>query len=106
MNPDTAELELALAPPTHVRWLQELRADPARMAAVRDSWRALAWSRLLVWVAGVGTLLTYGWGPVRGAFNPPGLTRGFGPLGDLLAGPAARWDKTCRRASPSSDKTT
>jgi hypothetical protein len=92
MNPDTAELELALARPTHVRWLGDLRDDPARMAAVRDSWRALAWSRLLVWVAGVGTLLAYGWGPVRGAFNPPGLTRGFGPLGDLLAGPAARWD--------------
>src|SRR4029077_81675 len=42
------------------RWLTRLRADPARMAAVRDSWRALAWSRLLVWVAGVGTLLAYG----------------------------------------------
>jgi hypothetical protein len=29
---------------------------------------------------------------VRHAFNPPGLTRGFGWLGDLLAAPAARWD--------------
>ncbi len=73
-------------------WLARLRADPERMAAVRDAWQALWWSRLLVWVAGVGTLLTFGWGPVRGAFNPPGVTRGFGPLGDLLAGPAARWD--------------
>ena len=62
------------------------------MTAVRDAWQALWCSRLLVWVAGVGTLLSFGWGPVRGAFNPPGLTRGFGPLGDLLAGPAARWD--------------
>jgi hypothetical protein len=90
MNPDTAEM--VLAPAARVRWLQGLREDPARMAAVRDSWRALWWSRLLVWVAGAGTLLGFGWGPVRGAFNPPGLTRGFGPLGDLLAGPAARWD--------------
>jgi mannosyltransferase PIG-V len=73
-------------------WLARLRADPARMAAVRDAWQALWLSRLLVWVAGVGTLLVFGWGPVRGAFNPPGVTRGFGPLGDLLAGPAARWD--------------
>ncbi len=62
------------------------------MTAVRDVWQALWWSRLLVWVAGVGTLLSFGWGPVRGAFNPHGVTRGFGPLGDLLAGPAARWD--------------
>jgi hypothetical protein len=59
---------------------------------VRDSWRALWSSRALVWVAGVGTILTFGFGPTRGAFNPPGVTRGFGPFGDLLAAPAARWD--------------
>jgi hypothetical protein len=114
MNSDTAELaivdgvgELAgpLAAPAGDRpsaargagswargWWAGLRADPARMAAVRDSYRALWSSRLLVWVAGVGTLLTYGFGPLRHAFNPPGLTRGFGWLGDLLAAPAARWD--------------
>jgi hypothetical protein len=74
------------------RWWVRLRADPARVAAVRDSWRALWSSRLLVWVAGVSTLLAFGFGPVRNAFNPPGMTRGFGRLGDLLAAPAARWD--------------
>lgn len=62
------------------------------MASVREAWRALWVSRLLVWVAGMGTVLAFGWGPVRGAFNPPGVTRGFGTLGDLLAAPAARWD--------------
>jgi Mannosyltransferase (PIG-V) len=67
-------------------------ADPARMAAVRDSWQALWSSRLLVWAAGVATLVAFGFGPVRKAFNPPGVTRGFGWLGDLLAAPAARWD--------------
>lgn len=65
---------------------------PAQIVALRDSWRALWSSRLLVWAAGAATLATYGFGPVRHAFNPPGLTRGFGWLGDLLAGPAARWD--------------
>jgi len=94
MNPDTAELAIVdtageLPAPG---WWVRLRADPARMAAVRESWRALWVSRLLVWVAGVGTLVTLGFGPVRGAFNPPGVTRGFGWLGDLLAAPAARWD--------------
>ncbi len=74
------------------RWWARLRADPARMAALRDSWRALWASRLLVWIAGVGTVLTVGFGPVRNAFDPPGVTRGFGWLGDLLAAPAARWD--------------
>jgi hypothetical protein len=119
MNPDTAELAIADstgevadarppsssaraadgdAPRRHPRLALALSTldprvlDPARAAAVRDCWRALWRSRLLVWAAGVGTLLTYGFGPGRHAFNPPGLTRGFGWLGDLLAAPAARWD--------------
>jgi hypothetical protein len=116
MNPDTAELiirddggELAAplqrlpisqraarAPavdlaPTRA-WLARLRADPARMAAVRESWRALWSSRLLVWAAGVGTVVAFGFGPERKAFDPPGVTSGFGWLGNLLAAPAARWD--------------
>ena len=64
------------------------------MAAVRDTWRALWMSRLLVWVAGAGTVATLGFGPVRNAFDPPGVTRGFGRLGDLLAASAARWDSS------------
>jgi hypothetical protein len=114
MNPDTAELAIVdtagelpgsygvprgdpatLAPARRrrARLRVDLQAiDPARAAAVRDSWRALWSSRLLVWTAAIGTLLTYGFGPLRHAFNPAGLTRGFGWLGDLLAGPAARWD--------------
>ncbi|HLM85054.1 MAG TPA: mannosyltransferase family protein [Solirubrobacteraceae bacterium] len=67
-------------------------ADSERMDAVRDCWRALWCSRLLVWAAGVGTIVAFGYGPTRKAFNPPGLTRGFGWLGNLLAAPAARWD--------------
>ncbi len=73
-------------------WLAALRADPARMAAIRDTWRALLFSRLLVLAAGVGTVATLGFGPTRGAFDPPGVTRGFGWLGNLLAAPVARWD--------------
>src|SRR5271166_6290605 len=105
MNPDTAELAIVenaselvqpFAPsprerPWAARWTS-VRTAPAHVAAVRDSWRALWSSRLLVWFAGVGTLLSFGFGPVRNTFDPPGLTRGFGWLGDLLAAPAARWD--------------
>jgi hypothetical protein len=47
---------------------------------------------LLIWVTAVGTIVAFGFGPVRQAFIPPGLTKGFGWLGDLLAAPAARWD--------------
>ncbi len=78
-------------PPAATR-LARLRADPARMTALRDSWRALWSSRLLVWTAGVATVLALGFGPQRKAFDPPGVTRGFGSLGNLLAAPAARWD--------------
>ncbi len=62
------------------------------MAAARDVWRALWSSRLVVWIAGAGTVAALGFGPARHAFNPPGLTRGFGWLGDLVAAPVARWD--------------
>ncbi|HEX3910838.1 MAG TPA: mannosyltransferase family protein [Solirubrobacteraceae bacterium] len=100
MTSDTAEL--AIADPARAlpgtAYLRKHVASglrslgPARTRALRDSWRALWSSRLLVWAVGVATLATYGFGPVRHAFNPPGLTRGFGWLGDLLAAPAARWD--------------
>ncbi|HUB74580.1 MAG TPA: mannosyltransferase family protein [Solirubrobacteraceae bacterium] len=103
MNPNTAELanaegisDLAAPAPPPVApaaaWLARLRSDSARMAAARESWRALWSSRALVWIAGVGTVLALGYGPQRKAFDPPGVTRGFGWLGDLLAAPAARWD--------------
>jgi len=74
------------------RRLRELRADDARMVAVRESWRALWSSRLLIWAVGVGTVLTLGFGPTRGAFDPPGVTRGLGSVGNVLAAPVARWD--------------
>ncbi len=45
---------------------------------MRDSWRALWSSRLLVWAAGVGTVLAVRLRPDRAAFDPPGLTRGLG----------------------------
>ena len=111
MNPDTAELTILdaageLAAPLEPRvttrarearssgWWARLSADPARMIAVRDSAGALWRSRLLVWGGALATILAFGFGPVRGAFNPPGVTRGFGRLGDLMAAPAARWDSS------------
>ncbi len=66
--------------------------EQERIVAMRDTWRALWSSRVLVWLAGAGTVATVGFGPARNAFDPPGVTRGFGWLGDLLAAPAARWD--------------
>ena len=86
MNPDTAELAVVepaheLAAPfgqpkrgprgaaTGAGWWARMRADPARMSAVRDSARALWGSRLLVWVAGSGTLLLLGGVRVHGVWH-------------------------------------
>jgi hypothetical protein len=66
--------------------------DPAQVVAVRDTWRALWVSRLLVWIAGIGAVAVFGVVTKRAAFDPPHVTSGFGWLGDLLAAPAARWD--------------
>jgi hypothetical protein len=66
--------------------------DPAQTVALRDTWRALWVSRLLVWIAGVGAVAVFGVVTKRAAFDPPHVTSGFGWLGDLLAAPAARWD--------------
>jgi hypothetical protein len=74
------------------RGLSAWGRDAERSTALRDVWLALWSSRLLVLLTGAGTVLAFGFGPVRGAFNPPGVTRGFGGLGNLLAAPAARWD--------------
>ena len=59
---------------------------------MRDTWRALWVSRLLVWIAGIGAVAAFGVVTKRAAFDPPHVTSGFGWLGDLLAAPAARWD--------------
>lgn len=81
------------APLPRLRWARlEARLGAVDPVAARETWRALWSSRLLVWAAGMGAVLAFGFGPVRNAFNPPGVTRGFGWLGSLLAAPAARWD--------------
>jgi mannosyltransferase PIG-V len=105
MNPESAEMlpldapgEITLPSRAPLRrsdrsgWPSRLRADDERMTAVRDSWRALWTSRLLVWAAGLGVVFATGLGPVRTAFDPPGVTGGFGWLADRLVAPGARWD--------------
>jgi hypothetical protein len=75
------------------------RGDGPRAAAaswrpdLAVAWRALWLSRLLIWVAGLGAIGIWGVHAThRAAFDPGGVTRPFGALGDLLVGPAARWD--------------
>jgi Mannosyltransferase (PIG-V) len=101
----TAGAELAIDPPPPRAGISPFPAigaidpgralaavDPERALAIRAVWRALWTSRLLVWLAGSGAMLAFGFGPVRNAFDPRGVTRGLGSLGGVLAAPAARWD--------------
>jgi Mannosyltransferase (PIG-V) len=68
-----------------------VRLDAGQLAAARDVARALALSRLLVWAVGMAAVLAVSW-HVANAYDPPGITSGFGSVGDVLAAPAARWD--------------
>ncbi|HEU4975380.1 MAG TPA: mannosyltransferase family protein [Baekduia sp.] len=57
------------------------------------AWRAFAASRAVVWAAGLAAIAV--WGVHAGhrvGFDPAGLTRPFGAIGDLLVAPAARYD--------------
>lgn len=68
---------------------RRVTADQARRAALSDTWRALWSSRLLVWAAGVYGILAVGFRP--GLVTAHDLAP-FGTLGNILVGPAARWD--------------
>ena len=69
-----------------------LRLSQAQAQALRDAFSLMVSSRALVWIAGVSVVLLFGFGPTRSAYHPPGLTGGFGAVGNVLAAPAARWD--------------
>jgi len=72
--------------------LDRVRARWRADAALRDCWRALWVSRLLIWGVGVVAVIALGLKVKTSAFDPPGLTSGFGWLGDRLVAPGARWD--------------
>lgn len=59
---------------------------------MRDAWRALWTSRLLVLVSGVVAAAVFGLSARAEDFDPAGLTIGFGSVGDVLVAPFARWD--------------
>jgi hypothetical protein len=69
------------------------RRDPARRdPAVVDVVRALCASRLLVWAVGAAAAALWGLSARVNLFDPGAVTRPFGPAGNALAAPLARWD--------------
>src|SRR5436305_1609284 len=71
----------------------EASSEAARRAgALRLVLHAVWLSRALVWVAGVGAFAAWGSSPRAPGFDPEGLVRPFGGLGNALVAPGARWD--------------
>jgi hypothetical protein len=60
--------------------------------AVADATVALLVSRLVVWAAGAGAAALFGLGARVTLFDPGAVTRPFGPVGNALVAPLARWD--------------
>jgi len=69
-----------------------VNADAGAGAALRDAWRALWISRLLVWAAAIVAVLLFGLSDRAPDFDPAGVTTPFGATGDVLAAPLGRWD--------------
>src|SRR3954471_3861459 len=71
------------------------RRPALRLPAISSvAWRATLASRALIWTAGIAALLVWDTSGREHDFDPFGLTRPFAAFGDLLFGPAARWDSS------------
>jgi hypothetical protein len=68
------------------------RARRLRDAAVAEAWRSLWVSRLLVWASGAAAAALFGLSARVQLFDPGAVTRPFGPAGNALVAPLARWD--------------
>jgi hypothetical protein len=68
------------------------RARVIRDPALADGLRALWVSRLLVWAVGAAAAALWGLSARVNLFDPGAVTRPFGPAGNALAAPLARWD--------------
>src|SRR4051794_29068413 len=68
------------------------RAGILRDAAVAEALRALCFSRLLVWASGAAAAALFGLSARVQLFDPGAVTRPFGPAGNALVAPLARWD--------------
>jgi hypothetical protein len=59
----------------------------------RDTFRVLIASRLLIWLVGCSAVLLLGTSDAATRrFDPTGIARSLGSLGNVLAAPAVRWD--------------
>ncbi len=69
------------------------RVEPSARSTSHDTWWAFLASRVLVWIVGCCAVAVLGTSvaDVQG-FDPSGISRSAGPLGNVLLAPAVRWD--------------
>ncbi len=73
--------------------LDSLTASEVERSAWRDTWRWFVLSRLLIWGIGCGAVLILGSSALNlRAYDPAGISTSLGPVGNVLAAPAVRWD--------------
>src|SRR3954468_14136043 len=77
-----------LQPVARARPRARIRHD----VAVAEAWRAFWVSRLLVWAAGAAAAALWGLSARVTLFDPGAVTRPFGPAGNAIVAPLARWD--------------
>jgi Mannosyltransferase (PIG-V) len=93
-------VEPALGPSTLPRAVPAPAPVPLVPASVarrdstpRDTLRVLLGSRLLIWLVGCPAVLLLGASAAeRQRFDPAGISRSLGSVGNVLAAPAVRWD--------------
>ena len=92
-RPRTTVTEPPGSAPRAVPERRAIGAVPAEWrAALASAWRALWWSRLVVWAGGLLGLAVIGRSGRWRDFDPGGVTAPFGGAADWLVGPAARGD--------------
>src|SRR3954468_18630839 len=79
-------------PAAALRPVPRARAAVVRDGALADAWAALWLSRLLVWGTGAAAAALWGLSARVTIFDPGAVTRPFGPVGNALVAPLARWD--------------
>jgi Mannosyltransferase (PIG-V) len=81
-----------LEPVTRPRARARALLGPPARPAVADAWAALWVSRVLVWTVGAAAAALWGLSARVTLFDPGAVTRPFGPAGNALVAPLARWD--------------
>ncbi len=93
MEAGSVAVPLKRAPAVTVASPAPPSAARSQRTAVLETWRWFVLSRLLVWTVGGAAVLFLGTTALNAhSYDPSGISTSLGPVGNLLAAPALRWD--------------